>query len=508
MTKKIQISRKDLEKLSHDDLLAIARETEKIKSSAKFRTLESYDETAHEKQIEFSKAASKHRMRFFLGGNRSGKSTAGVVESIRLATGNHPFHKKWKTPCKGLIVIQDFETHGKNILEPKIAEWCPQGEIVKIDRNQTGAAKKYYFKCGSILDVASHDQDIKVFEGTDYDFCQFDEPPPRKIFVAVWRGLTDRGGILFMTATPLMSPWLYKIYKKFQSGDPLIWFEMVKTMENAVNIGEGNAELGKKRIQEFASALDDDEKAARLDGEMAQMRGLVFKSWDATHHLIKPFPIPAHWKIYESIDPHPQKPWAISWTAEADSGQKILLRCDYMEGDIEDIASQILFGRSQLQIRGTNNPRIVRCLIDNYASVPLWQKSNTDPTAERLSVRQELENYIGPSVGGPQVEVAPKNIAQKIELFKGWLKIRDNLDGGVESHFYVFDTPENAEFVDEIEEYVWDESKDKKLKDKPKKINDDILDTIMQLALTLPKEMVEMDLQPVKVMEHKSWTVR
>lgn len=504
----MKISRKDLEKLTKDELLSIAREADKIKEAAKYKTLERYKETAHPAQLEFSAAAGKFRMRFFLGGNRSGKTTAGVVEDIYLATGTHPSLKKWKVPCKGLIVIQDFETHGKNILEPKMNEWCPKGEIINVDRNQTGAIKKYYFKCGSVIDVASHDQDIKVFEGTDYDFVHFDEPPPRKIFVAVWRGLTDRGGLLHLTATPLMSPWLYKIYKNFLAGDPLIWFKMVKTKENAKNIGEGNEALGIKRIEEFASQLDADEVAARMDGEMAQMRGLVFKSWDSKHHLIKPFPIPADWKIYESIDPHPQKPWAISWTAETKSGHKILLRSEYMEGDIEDIASQILFGRSQLQIRGENNPRIVRCLIDNYASVPLWQKSNTDPTAERLSVRQELENYIGPNINGPQVEVAPKNIAQKIELFKGWLKIRDNLMGGVESHFYVFDTPENEEFVSEIEEYVWEESKDKKLKDKPKKINDDILDTIMQLALTLPKDMVEEDLAPIKIMEHKSWTVR
>lgn len=504
----MKIRRSDLEKLSKDELLLVAKEAQKIKDSSKFKTLESYYETAHDKQILFSKAASTHRFRYFLGSNRSGKSVAGYVEDILLATGKHPYHKKWRTPCKGLIIVQDFETHGKNILEPKMEEWCPKGEIIKYDRNQTGAIKKIFFKNGSVIDVASHDQDIKVFEGTDYDFIHCDEPPPRNIFVAAIRGLTDRGGILYITATPLASPWLYKEYKKAADGDPLRWFCNVKMTDNAKNIGEGNAELGMKRIAEFASMLDDDERAARMDGAFAQMRGLVFKSWNHKHHVIPPFLIPADWKIFESIDPHPQKAWAVSWTAETDTGHKILLRSEYMEGDIEDIASQIMFGRSQLQVRGGNTPRIVRCLIDNYASVPLWQKSNTDPTATRLSVREELENYIGPKVSGPQVEVAPKNIAQKIDLFKGWLRIRDNLNGGTESHFYVFDTPENQNFVEEIEEYIWDESKDKKLKDKPKKMNDDILDTVMQLALTLPKDQVEEDLVPVKIMRHTSWTVR
>jgi len=226
MTKKITISRKDLENLSKDDLLAIYRESDKIKEAAKFRTLDSYQETAHEKQIEFSKAAAKHRMRFFLGGNRSGKSTAGFVEDILLATGKHKYLKKWKTPCKGLVVVQDFETHGKNILEPKFEEWTPKGDIIRYDRNQTGAIKKIFFKCGSVIDVASHDQDIKVFEGTDYDFVHFDEPPPRKIFVAVWRGLTDRGGLLFMTAKAILSQSNFVVASLLQQEKPL--YQLVK----------------------------------------------------------------------------------------------------------------------------------------------------------------------------------------------------------------------------------------------------------------------------------------
>jgi phage terminase large subunit-like protein len=503
----MKITRKQLESLSNDDLVAIAREAEKLKEAAKYKTIESYWDTAHEHQMAFHKAASTHRIRYFVGGNRSGKSTAGFVEDILLATGRHPYHKKWRTPTKGVVIVQDFENAAKNILEVKLNEWCPKGEIEKLDRNQIGAIRKIYFRNGSTIDVLSHDQDIKVFEGSDYDFAHFDEPPPRKIYTAVWRGLTDRGGIMFVTATPLASPWMYHEYVKAMKGDTLRWFVFVKTADNAFNIGGGDKALGLKRIEEFASLLEDDEKSARLEGEFTQMRGLIFKSWDQKHHLIKPFPVPANWVIYESLDPHPQKPWAASWTVVTETGHKILLRSAYMEGDLEEIASTIIWHRSQLMIQNKGKPRITRCFIDNYASVPLWQKSNTDPTAERLSVRQELENYIGPSVGGPNVEVAPKNVSQKIELFKGWLRIDQNDDGTSESHFYVFNIPENEDFIFEIENYVWDSGRDKKLKDKPIKEDDDILDTIMQLALVVPKEDPEEDLTPIKIMEHRSWTV-
>lgn len=501
----MKISRKDLENLPRDELIAIARETQKIKESAKYRTIESYWETAHDEQVKFCKAAPTHRIRYFVGGNRSGKSTAGFVEDILLATGRHPHMKKWRVPCKGVVIVQDFENAAKNILEVKLNEWCPKGEIEKLDRNQIGAIRKIYFKCGSTIDVLSHDQDMKVFEGSDYDFAHFDEPPPKKIYTAVWRGLTDRGGIMFVTATPLASPWMYQEYMKAVKGDPLRWFTFVDMKTNAKNLGDGDEKLGLKRIEEFASLLDEDEKDARLHGKFVQMRGLIFKAWSREHHMINPFYIPAHWKIYESIDPHAQKEWAISWIAESDNGIKVLINCMYASGDIEEIARQIVHGRTQLQIKGNNRPRIVRCIIDNYASVPLWQKSNTDPTADRLSVRQELENYIGPDIGGPCVEVAPKNVSQKIDLFRGWLKIGEETK---QSAFYVFNTPENEDFAVEIENYVWDSSNVKGLKDKPKKENDDLLDTIMQVALILPKDGTEVSFEPVRIMEHKSWTVR
>ena len=192
-----------------------------------------------------------------------------------------------------------------------------------------------------------------MFEGADYDFAHFDEPPPKKIYTAVWRGMTDRGGLMYVTATPLTSPWMFRVYKKAEKGDPLRWFVFVHTQKNAKNLGEGDEALGMKRIEEFASLLDESEKASRLRGEFAQMQGLIFSSFKEDHHFIPEFPLPAHWRIWESIDPHPQKPWAVSYIGVSDNGHKILLRCNkQITGTIEQIADQILFERKQIKIKG------------------------------------------------------------------------------------------------------------------------------------------------------------
>lgn len=502
----MKIKRSELAALSGAELAALVSKLQEVEVAQKSRTLERYFETAHEGQMKFHKAASTHRIRYLFGGNRTGKSTAGFVEDIWLATGRHPFIKNWKLPAKGVIILQDFENHAKNILEPKIAEWCPAGQITKVERNQNGAWRKIHFATGSTIDVLSHDQDKKVFEGADYDWAHFDEPPPKDIFNAVWRGLTDRGGMAFLTGTPLLSPWLYQEYLKARDGDPLRWCIIMKMMENAKNLGNGDEALGLKRISDFAETLDADEKRARVDGEFVQMQGLIFKTFSRAKHFCPEFEWPAHWPIWESIDPHPHKPYAVSWVGVTENNKKILLRSGLYQGVIEEIGNQIIYERTQIGITGGNKPRIVRCLIDNSASVPLWQKSNTDPTARRLSVREELENYIGPRSGGPKIEVAPKNVKGKIDIFKGWLKIDDKGTAG----FYVFDNSQNERFIYEIENYVWDTVRGgllKGLKDHPKKIDDDIIDSVLQVALTMPRDSGHKE-EPIRTWKaNQTWKV-
>jgi hypothetical protein len=424
---------------------------------------------------------------FIFSGNRGGKTTCGAVEHIWRATGTHPF-KKNKVPIKTAIIGPDFENWGRTVLEPKLNTWAPSGAIKKIERHQNNAIKRIFWTSNSTTDCFSWDQSPMVFEGTDYDLIWFDEPPPHWIWKALWRSCVDRGGSMYMTGTPLMSPWLYEIYQQMKNhDDPIRDYIKFASYVNAKNIGEGDEALGKKRLEDLASEYSAEDRAARIDGDFVQVQGLVFKAWDRSIHLINPFPVPPQWPIYESIDPHPHKPWAVTWTAHAPNGAKILLQSIYAEGVIDEIANQIIYARGQLVIRDNLQLKISRTFIDNSSSVPLWQKSGTDPTARRISVREELENMIGPrGAGGPRVEVAPKNVAHKIDILKQWLHVKER-NNVKRADFYVFND-KNEAFIDEIEGYVWDRYKTRQdggLKDRPVKKNDDILDTVMQVALVL-----------------------
>lgn len=484
--KKTRVRLSDLEKMSDEELRALANHTLKLKEANKARRVEYYYKNMHEGQVRMHK--STKRIRYIFAGNRQGKTSSGMIEFRALNMGDHPF-KKCKVPIKSAIVLQDFENHCKNILEPKIKEWIDPKEIVGMERHQLGALKRIKWRSGSITDVYSHDQSLKVFEGSDYDLVWFDEPPPRKIWVAMWRACTDRGGSMYLTGTPLTSPWLYHEAMRIKDGnDPIAEMITYAAYSNASNIGDGDKELGMKRLEELASQYSNEERVARIEGGFVQLQGLIFKDWNQRHHLIKPFPIPHNWPIYESIDPHPHKPAAVAWIAVAPNGSKILIRAMYFEGVLDEIANQIILARQTLlDVKDGMKPYIVKTVIDNASSVPLWQRSNTDPTSRRVSVKQELENMIGPSSGGPRVEVAPKNVAGKIDLFKRWLHVKER-EGRERPEFFVFDNEDAENFVKEIEGYVWDRKRSSdgdELKTRPVKKNDDLLDAVMQIALIL-----------------------
>jgi phage terminase large subunit-like protein len=419
-------------------------------------------------------------VRIVFGGNRSGKSTAGTNEARWLAEGSHPF-RPFRAPTKGCIVCQDFQTHAKDIIVPKIEEWFPPSLWKKApEKNQAQTPVKYFLKNGSTIDIKSHDQDIKVFEGSDYDWVWFDEPPPRAIFQALWRGLTDRRGICFITGTPITEPWLADLYAKAKAEDNkgMYWAEFMDIEQNARNIGEGDEKEGHRRIKEFLDAIDDpDERETRKTGKLLHMRGLVFKGWSRPLHLIKPFKWPARWPILASLDPHPRKDWALSFLGLTPSDNKILLSSYYVPGVVSEVAAHILWAREQIELDGPGVPLIMSCWIDNYASV--------ESMIQQTTILDELNRLVTPTI--PKFQTAPKNVDEKISILKDWLHPKES-KYGTRPEFLAFDNEENKNFIYEIEHYVWARLRGanrNSFRNVPVKENDDILDTIMQLALVL-----------------------
>jgi phage terminase large subunit-like protein len=183
----------------------------------------------HRKQDIFHRA--KVQIRVASGGNRSGKSTAGINEDVAYALGYRPWLKPddpdykvdVRVPNKGLICGESFQEQVKKVILPKllgdpekgVPGAIPTNLLADVKRNPQGVITYIRLTNGSEIFLQSYDQDVDLFESADYDWVHFDEPPPRSIWVAVQRGLTDRMAPAWLTMTPLKEPWLYdEVYKR------------------------------------------------------------------------------------------------------------------------------------------------------------------------------------------------------------------------------------------------------------------------------------------------------
>ncbi|MFE1915019.1 hypothetical protein, partial [Streptomyces anandii] len=88
--------------------------------------INSYD--PHPKQLAFH--SSDKRARLYIGGNRSGKTTGGIVEDIWWLTHRHPYLDTPKhRPVAGRIVSVDFANGVNKIIIPQLQQWVPPSQL-------------------------------------------------------------------------------------------------------------------------------------------------------------------------------------------------------------------------------------------------------------------------------------------------------------------------------------------------------------------------------------------
>jgi len=272
-------------------------------------------------------------VRAIFGGNRSGKTTAGVIEFLMHMTGVYPdwYPKENQYPenklLKGRIVATDFQKGVGEVIIPALEEWfdgAVDGQFVaKRLKNPMGIPTKWILKNGNEFDILTHEQTTEQFEGWRGDIAWFDEPPPRDKYISTKRGLVDNRGRCWLTLTPLRQPWIYD--ELYTSQDPEIHTVTMDIQDNPT--------LSKVAIDEFSKVLTDEEREARLHGRFMHLSGLVFKEFNFDTHVVAFPKIEKHWTRYFAIDPHPRAPTACLWMAVDEKDTLWIydeLRCENM----------------------------------------------------------------------------------------------------------------------------------------------------------------------------------
>lgn len=420
----------------------------------------------HPKQDAFHKDLAK--LRCFLGGNRSGKTTAGAIETISYALGERPFYpisspfRYTGKPAKIRIWGEDYTNHIGQVIVPKLKEWIPKNKIISTKKNQQGIPTYWEIKHlegVSTIEILSYEQDPSKAEGWDGDLVWYDEPPPRGHFIASERGLIDRRGRSLITMTPIKEAWIYdEIY--LQSDGKRYSVFIVDMDENPY--------LSEEDKQAFLDKLTDEEKTARKEGKFQHLTGLIYKEFNPQYHVIEPFELKEEdYSWYEAVDPHPRTPHAVLWLAVARDGTKYVVDEYFKHGTVEELARDIYTKR-----RGK---RIVRGIIDPI-SVGL------DPITGTTLQKELLDR-------GLFYEEASKDLTAGILRVKQALTLRNG-----RSEIYFFSTCERTLW--EIKRYIWDEwkgtSKDTRdPKPKPKDKDDHMMECLYRLLLLEPQFVEE-----------------
>ena len=108
-----------IRRIKHIDSLLESRKTDKLSNYNK--------EKVHEKQLIFHK--NKAKVRFVFGGNRSGKTECGAVETVWRARGIHPYREN--KPVSAWVVSVSYEVQ-RDVAQGKILGYLNPGWIEEI----------------------------------------------------------------------------------------------------------------------------------------------------------------------------------------------------------------------------------------------------------------------------------------------------------------------------------------------------------------------------------------
>jgi phage terminase large subunit-like protein len=267
----------------------------------------------HAKQEVFHK--SNKRTRLYIGGNRSGKTTGGIVEDIWWLTGKHPYLDTPKNrPVAGRIISVDFANGVNKIIIPQLKQWVPPSQL------RGGSWYTAYdsmervlnFENGSFVELMSYDQDLDKFAGTSRDFIHYDEEPPEHIRIENLARLIDRKGSEWFTLTPVEGmAWIYdQLYEPGIGG--------INPEVEVIEVGmEENPHLDPDEVENFLGKLSEEERKIRGQGKFVVRGGLVYKNFHTATHVIAPIDprqfIGPQYRWYMSLDHGFNNPTAVLW---------------------------------------------------------------------------------------------------------------------------------------------------------------------------------------------------
>ena len=419
-------------------------------------------EKKHLKQIAFHKCEKKNRWVF--GGNRSGKTECGAVETVWLARGIHPF--KQNKPRDGWVVSLSQQVQ-RDVAQNKILSYLKRewiDDIVMISGKKGSADSgvidtifvRNIFGSVSKIGFKSCDQGREKFQGTSLDYVWFDEEPPEDIYIECRMRVLDKCGEVFGTMTPLKGlTWVYRTIYLNESEDPDVWYEQMQW--------EDNPYLSKSEIDKLSMHLNKDELQSRKFGNFASGTGLVYNEFDERENVIEPFDVPYEWYDKISIDPGLHNPLSCHFYACDFDGNVYVIAehydkqktVDYHATRIREIADRLQWPRRNGRIEAIiDSAANQRTLASEKSVTELFYDNgilaNPYVNKDLFAGINRVKSYFKNSQGRRKLFVF-KNCVNLIREIKGYFwgnndaPIKRDDHALDELRYYIMSRPENKE---------------------------------------------------------------
>ncbi len=434
------------------------RKRQKEDNLSKYNT----GDKVHLKQLAFHKCQKKNRWVF--GGNRSGKTECGAVETVYMARGVHPYREN-KDNVFGWVVSLSQQVQ-RDVAQAKILHYLKESWI---DDVTMLSGKKDSLKYGvidqirvknvfggiSVIGFKSCDQGREKFQGSSLDFVWFDEEPPKDVYDECRMRVVDKRGDVFGTMTPLKGLTFIhdEIYLNVHKNKE-VWYEFMEWDDNPY--------LDKEEIESLTDSLSEDQLESRKYGRFKHSSGLIYPEFDENVHVLKePFNPPREWQDIISIDPGLNNPLSAHWYC-VDYDDNVYVVAEHYEAgkDIAYHSDKIKEICQRLGWRKNSDGRI-NALIDSAAN----QK-----TLSGTKSVTELFYDFGINAN-PKVN---KDTFSGIQRVKQYLKVKDG-----KPKIYIF--PSCVNLIRELKSYRWGDG------DSPQKKDDHSLDELRYYLMTKPE---------------------
>lgn len=419
--------------------------------------------------------------------NGIGKTTAlvNIAGNIMFGPQNnffrYPLFENWPYPKRLRFVSEPSQVKESGPFPTEIANWWPKGKYTVSKDGQHYAS---IYKAGDwILEVMTYEQAPAQHEGANLGLVMFNEPPPHSLWTPNISRLRA-GGIGIVGMTPLTEAgWFFD--EVVPRHEPYVVYADVET---ACKQHGTRGHLEHDQIDKMISEYSEDEREARIDGKAMYLKGLIFKTFNTQVHVLKQtIQAPANATLYQSVDPHTDKPFACVWAFVDGKGDLYIV----------DEWPNIEFNKwrnCQLTIKDYANIfkdkehglTVYRRIIDRHFA-------DVRSAVNKRTLREELRDDVGLDF------TASYQATEEVET--GILKVREYLKYNPDRPIDVFNKPKlfiNPHCQNTIKAFLrW--SRDPKT-GKPQDDYKDFMDAVRYLVMDSPEIDVPVPYEPATKM--------